>query len=535
MKIKTDRTTTAVLLASLGTMAFTALGEPARHERESAGSQIFRLVTGPAGPINQAIASGATVEITLQPVDPKTVPATTYPEGSSIVDQTLSLSTIPARVWIDVLVTGWAPETLYAAQVTVSGSDADLDGGGFSGANAECSASGLPEAGDLAPALQTCTTNTDCRNTMSGLSSNCNLGEPSRCLNWDGQFPGPYFPVGRYCDPGFSVRCYPNWVGLAVPGLFAVDQSTLDFRYAFSTSVGEVPTDSGPSYLGTLVLDVPADARGSYTIDMDESQSFLQTIDEAPDNDIPIAIFRSAVIETPCGPTADPTGIDKPRFISFSANSAVAGNSAIRVTLLSLHHVDPPYTGGASIPFAAFEFGENCEEVGGCVRWVGPPTQYMESTTLPIPFYASQLQCTPHYQDWGTVGLLHVTGSAIVPSSEYEVVAVDASCTGNEAGCTAISEPLIIRTTRWGDVQEEYNPPATTVQPDIADISELIRKFRNSPAPKARLLLAGVSGDPYGEITHQILDVDVGFSHISACVNAFRGVPYPYIIRACPE
>lgn len=534
MNLKTFRMKTVVFLACLGTMPIMALSDSAPIEREPAKSRSVRLMTGPAGTINQAIASGASVEITLQLVEPKTVPATTYPAGSSIVDQTLSLSVTPARVWVDVLVTNWAPDVLFTAQVTISGDDADMDGGGFSGANAECGGGGLPASGDLRPAMQPCNTNPDCRSTMSGMSGSCPQGEPSRCLNWDGFFPGSYFPVGKFCDPGFMVRCHPDWIGAGVIGLSAVDQSTLDFRYGFTTSVDETPTDSFPSYLGTLVLDVPADARGAYTIDVDESESFLQTLANAPNNNIPIAIFRSAAIETPCAPLADPAETDKTRFISFSATSGIAGNSAIRVTLNSLHHVVPPYTGGLSIPFTAFEAGPDCEESGGCVRWVGPPAQYVESQVSGIPFYASQLQCTPHYQDWSTVGLLHVTGSAIVPSSEYEVVAVDASCAGSESTCTAISESLVIRTTRWGDVAEEYNPPSATVQPDVSDISELVNKFRNAPVPKAHLLLAGEPGNPFGEITDAVLDVDLGFSHISACVDAFRGVPYPYTIRSCP-
>jgi hypothetical protein len=189
--------------------------------------------------------------------------------------------------------------------------------------------------------------------------------------------------------------------------------------------------------------------------------------------------------------------------------------------------VVPPYTGGPSITFTSFE---------GQSRWVGPPTQYVESGASGIPFYASRLQCTPHYQDWSTVGLLHVTGSAIAPSSSYGVENLAASCQGSEASCAAVSAPLSIATTRWGDVRTPYNPPDGSVQPDISDVSALVDKFRNAPgAPiKARALLAGEPGNNFGEITHAVLNVDFGFSHISACVDAFRGVPYPYTMSACP-
>jgi hypothetical protein len=194
---------------------------------------------------------------------------------------------------------------------------------------------------------------------------------------------------------------------------------------------------------------------------------------------------------------------------------------AIRVKLVSLHHVNPPYTGGPSVPFTSFE---------GEYRWVGPPTQYEESTSNNVPFYAAALQCTPHYQDWSSAGYLHVTGSAIVPSSEYEVQFVPASCMGNESSCPDISAPILKETTRWGDVEAQFNPPSVTVQPDVSDIGSLVNKFRSAPgAPiKARALLAGEPGNSSGEISDTMLSQDLGFSHISACVDAFRGVPYPY-------
>jgi hypothetical protein len=166
----------------------------------------------------------------------------------------------------------------------------------------------------------------------------------------------------------------------------------------------------------------------------------------------------------------------------------------------------------------------------------GTPVQYMGSSSNATPFYASTLQCTPHYQDWSTVGLLHILGSAVVPSSSYEVRIAAASCQGIEDRCTALSAPLTVVTTRWGDVETPYNPPSATVQPDVTDISALVNKFRNATgAPiKARALLAGAPGNVFGEITPEVLNVDFGFSHISACVDAFRGVPYPYTIQACP-
>jgi hypothetical protein len=132
--------------------------------------------------------------------------------------------------------------------------------------------------------------------------------------------------------------------------------------------------------------------------------------------------------------------------------------------------------------------------------------------------------------------LLHVTGSAIAPSSTFELEVLGSSCMGLEDTCEDVSDPLEIGTSRWGDVEVPYNPPSTTVQPDLGDISGLVNKFRSAAGDpiKARALLAGAPGNTFGEITHEVLDVDFGFSHISACVDAYRGAPYPYAISACP-
>jgi len=227
----------------------------------------------------------------------------------------------------------------------------------------------------------------------------------------------------------------------------------------------------------------------------------------------------------PTQPVGDPTGAKKSRFISFSipgVGTLPGPETALRVKLVSLHHVEPPYTGGASAPFTAFE---------GQVRWVGPSTRYVESVSNGTPFYASQLQCDPYYQDWSTIDLLHVTGSAIVPSSAYEVENLAASCAGQEANCTAVAGPLREATARWGDVVEPFNPPPSSAQPDFGDIAALVDKFKSAlGAPiKARALLAGTNASG-------VIDPspDLGFTHISACVDAFKGLPYPYAIVACP-
>ena len=217
------------------------------------------------------------------------------------------------------------------------------------------------------------------------------------------------------------------------------------------------------------------------------------------------------VTSRPYPPDPDPTGVDKTRFISLAPRNA-GEQTALKVTLSSLHHVNPPYTGGTAADFSAWE---------GKVRWVGPPQQYIESTASGVLFWASKLQCEPYYRDWSTLGVLHVTGAEIIPSSYYDVQTVSQVCIGAEVGCADVSNALRIDTTRWGDVEIPYNPPSPTTQPDVGDIAALVNKFRSAAgAPiKARALLAGQVPD---------LVLDLSFAHIAACVDAFRGNPYVY-------
>ncbi len=231
----------------------------------------------------------------------------------------------------------------------------------------------------------------------------------------------------------------------------------------------------------------------------------------------------------PQTPLADPSGINKIRFISFSV-AGPSAETALRVKLNSLHHVSPPYAGDPTVAFSTFE---------GQSVYVGPPQSWVESSGSGIPFKSAVTQCTPFYHDWTTEGLIHVRGSAIVPSSQYAVENLAASCLGVEgsaacvSGGASVSGQLAISTTRWGDLAEAFNPPSTTTQPNFTDVSGLIDKFKDVlGAPiKARTLIS--PNDAFGNINDATMGVNVGFTHIAACVDAFKGKAYPAKMGKC--
>lgn len=297
--------------------------------------------------------------------------------------------------------------------------------------------------------------------------------------------------------------------------------------------------------LGTALVSMPATAGAhTHTRVLDGITPGLVTTGLLG----PSASIITSAGSVPAPPVADPTA-DKCRFISFAPDN-LGQQTALRVTMVSLHHVglcegglnpngnctthaqcpgagaycNYPYTGGPTTPFAAFE---------GQSAWVGPPKQFLESTASGVPFWESTLQCAPYYQDWGTISLLHVTGSAIVPSSIYDVEALASDCAGSEDTCALVSVPVTIGTTRWGDVELPYNPPVGTTQPDLSDISALVNKFKDAPgAPiKARAILA--PRNAFGDIPDAAVAVNFSFTDIASCVNAFRGVPYPAKMGQC--
>lgn len=291
----------AALIALTGLSLVSFAGEPNISDRSGQGHKHSRLqqaVTGPSRSMKEAIAAGATATVTLQPVAPKTVPASNYPPGSAIMGPTLTLASVPARVWIEAHVTGWAPDTLKLFQLTIDATDTDGDGGGFRGDRADCDGSPMQGAGDITPARQACNVHTDCEATISG--PHCSISPASKCVTWNGVVPN-YFPAGKWCEPVFFNRCDALDATFGLACQLAVDLSTINFRWGGGCDPGEVPTDNHPSHEGVMVLDVPAIAKGRYVIEFLEIQCFLQNTNPPGQNNIPVAALVPAEIRIECG------------------------------------------------------------------------------------------------------------------------------------------------------------------------------------------------------------------------------------------
>jgi len=270
----------------------------------------------------------------------------------------------------------------------------------------------------------------------------------------------------------------------------------------------------------------------------------------------------SCVVGANCNPSC--LRLSRNRFLSFrilpSAMGTPATQTAIRVTLVDLQHPIPPNLPGQAPPnMTTFDTrlnavcengslpGHHCDTdadcPGGtcptvdactgdpactnaaactppsnsCARWVGKPGTFYEHQGPPVsgPYKAARLQCTPLYRDWAGEGLICVTGADIVPSSTYDVQVFAASCDGIEGTCANVSCPLQIVTARWGDVEAPFNPPATSNQPDVTDVAQLVNKFKNLAGALVKAISQLQPGLPELNANINVLD-------ILAVVDAFK-------------
>ncbi len=216
--------------------------------------------------------------------------------------------------------------------------------------------------------------------------------------------------------------------------------------------------------------------------------------------------------------------------VQAPASVTATGNTqqmAIKVTMIDLQNPSPPNLPQFPPPdYSAYESGPSCTDPSDCARWVGRPGTFFESQGPPLsgPYRAARLQCTPFYWDWITEtqsNPITVVGAEIVPSSEYSVQMYAPSCKGMEDDCTNVSGPVTMFTRRFGDVDEEYNPPSATNQPNAIDVAQLVNKFKN---------IVGAPVHARAQLQPNLpeLNASINALDIVAVVDAVKGLPYAF-------
>jgi len=156
----------------------------------------------------------------------------------------------------------------------------------------------------------------------------------------------------------------------------------------------------------------------------------------------------------------------------------------------------------------------------GHVFYAGPE-QSIPNSPNPAPRGAPVVcTATPHSQIW-TNGPLHLFGASIVPTSHVSGVTTYgiAHCDANGDNCSA---ELSVEMAKWGDVVRPFTGGG---QPNFNDVSSIVEKFRN---------VASAPNTPRVDLVPMTPNQSVSFVDVSADVDAFRGVPYPFTAAACP-
>ncbi|UCC29456.1 MAG: hypothetical protein JSU86_14785 [Phycisphaerales bacterium] len=204
----------------------------------------------------------------------------------------------------------------------------------------------------------------------------------------------------------------------------------------------------------------------------------------------------------------------KMRYLSFSAGD-VGRVQAVQVTFNDL---PPPY-----------------DTWNGLEMWVGQPETFCEGAGQVSPpcgpripadsFWAATLQCEPYFTDWSRFGVVNVFHEGTIPSATYALRAIDSTCAVVESN---LSDPLIMTTSRWGDVVRNCvtcpcGPPDGVVGIPT-DVTAVLDKFKNLEPPYLPCYPPlKVRTEHDWETPNQRIDI----SDVTFCLDAFRGEPYP--------
>ncbi len=309
------------LLVSVPAYAAPRVGDgPAPRGKDKAGSESARLVTSESAHINGVVAgTPPTAIIAITPVPAK---VGSYPPGTTIVGNQLTAGEGGFRAFFEVQVSNWDPNgdgspALHTLQVTA-------DSAGYRGEYAV-----PPNAGcDLDPPFIPCTDSAVCATRFGEAWAKCEL---SFCKQEYVDKTGTKRPPDNFCAPDSCSQ-----------GDAYADADPVWFDIY---SLPNRPDGHIVYYVGSFVLDVPACAKGKYTVNLHTDRTFLA---DADSTQFPTAQENGFVINIVGGVMwdLDPLSPDRTsRSLRFKVTAqplAAAGAlNAIRVESVELMHPNP--------------------------------------------------------------------------------------------------------------------------------------------------------------------------------------------------
>lgn len=185
----------------------------------------------------------------------------------TVAGNQIQITGTPQRVFLEIRISNFAPNNINVWQATIDSSTYS------SGAS-----------GTLTPAFLACASNAICASTY-GTGSNC----VSKCAGGANNGAICTLPAdcpGGACNPtdcaaGFQDITRPNWIFAGAAAINAVSLATLDYAYG-AVTLGLNATDPGTfRYGGTLVLNVPNGAVGTFTVQFVPSSGLTFIMDGA--------------------------------------------------------------------------------------------------------------------------------------------------------------------------------------------------------------------------------------------------------------
>jgi len=252
-----------------------------------------------------------------------------HPAGASgvntIVGDEIRLTGGGQRVFLNIQLAGWGPHLLKSWQIKLDANSWSSGlGAALTPANQACSKVCIGGANNG----QVCTNAANCPGSGICSSKICeggtNNGTPcnnnSQCTGGGTciefcQFQfnesGPLCPggAGQHCDPGFINITRSDWVHFfeEPPNgdvIIAIDLSTLGYRFGAVVVPPAATFDDGTTkYAGTIVVDVPANAIGTYTFSLVSGTDFSFMTDDNNNNITPI-VLQAAQITVLCSTAA---------------------------------------------------------------------------------------------------------------------------------------------------------------------------------------------------------------------------------------
>jgi len=394
-------------------------------------------------------------------------------------------------------------------------------------------------SGTLTVANVPCATDADCRHGLR-----CGVPDPGVCETQGTNSSAAYIDVFRD-DFVFA--------GSSTSADAAVDDVHATYGGLTHDPVFSVEDDGGRAYAGTLVLDVPEDARGTFRIALSMDTAHVKMRDQTG-ADLVLQTFGPALItivedcngngvldtddiaggtSVDCDQNGFPDECDlaydagadcNDNFVPDVCESAEDCNENGTVDFCDLLAGTSADENGNGIPDECEAITPISEASGARYLLITPAgmpdvrvalrvsspdfpclTKYVSDTGG-----ATGLSDNPTYLTAGEWGTVTVGDDAIVPSAVYEVVA--------DRDDGVASAPAVMSTPSFGDLV----PPFGTV--DFRDIAGSVQAFLAAPcAPTTE----------QADLAPAVPDGIVDFRDIMLVVAAYVGDPYPYA-APCP-